>query len=191
MLVSVALPLVCAFTLNGFVAHDVIRRAPQMQEAASPASLPPKPLPPLLEEWGCDDELWSKIKNKRSLEKLARDNEEEHARKRIESLRATIAASPPPAPRAATSTKKRDSPKKSKAPVRKDGPYELFGKVPDETDVAAIQALVDQRAAAKLSNDYAAADEIRIRLKETMGVTVRDDLRTWHIKAEDGTIVME
>ena len=75
--------------------------------------------------------------------------------------------------------------------MRKDGPYELFGKVPDETDVAAIQALVDQRAAAKLSKDYDAADEIRIRLKETMGVTVRDDLRTWHVKAEDGTIVME
>ena len=90
--------------------------------------------------------------------------------------------------------------------MRKDGPYELFGKVPDETDVAAIQALVGQRAAAKLSRSsdddddyysysstaaYAAADEIRIQLKETMGVTVRDGLRTWHIKAEDGSIVVE
>ena len=57
-----------------------------------------KPLPPLLAEWGCDEELWSKIKQKRSLEKLMEEKREEQGRKRIASLRELIANAPSPAP---------------------------------------------------------------------------------------------
>lgn len=45
-----------------------------------------------LMEWGCDNDLWRKIKNKASLRKLAEKGEEMHARERLQSLRVVIEA---------------------------------------------------------------------------------------------------
>ena len=49
-------------------------------------------IPPKLIEWGCDAELWSLVKNKNGLRRLARDSDEEHGRRRIASLRAKLLA---------------------------------------------------------------------------------------------------
>ena len=145
----------------------------------------PKPLPPLLAEWGCDEELWSKIKNRRSLEKLASKGEEEHAKKRIASLRETIANAPlsTPAPTPTSAAAVNKNRKKQIAKIRKEGPYELFGEVPAGMDAESISALVEKRSAAKVAKDYAAADKLREELKD-MGVVIRDDLRSWYVKAK-------
>lgn len=140
-------------------------------------------MPPLLAEWGCDEELWIKIKNKRSLEKLAAQGEKEHAKKRIASLRETIANAAPPAPTPAPSGTVDKNRKKQIAKIRKTGPYELYGEVPAGMDASSISVLVEKRSAAKVSKDYAAADALREELKE-MGVTIRDDLRSWYVKAK-------
>ena len=48
-------------------------------------------LPAQLAEWGCDEELWSKIRGaKGSLRKMALDGDETGARKRIESIRKLV-----------------------------------------------------------------------------------------------------
>lgn len=115
----------------------------------------PKPLPALLAEWGMDAELWSQIKNKRSLEKLAEQGEEDHGRKRIAKLRQQIAEAPAAPPASAPAAKKKKAAPKRKSAVKKVGPYSLYGSLPDGTDEAAISALVEQRSAAKVSKDYA------------------------------------
>ena len=44
-------------------------------------------IPPELLAWGCDAELWARVKKKNSLRRLARLGDEEHGRKRIAALR--------------------------------------------------------------------------------------------------------
>jgi len=47
-------------------------------------------IPEPLIAWGCDSELWSKIKNRTPLRRLAHIGDEEHGRQRIASLRAKL-----------------------------------------------------------------------------------------------------
>ena len=49
-------------------------------------------IPPQLVEWGCDEALWSVVKNKNALRRLARDGDEEHGRRRIANLREKLLA---------------------------------------------------------------------------------------------------
>jgi uncharacterized surface protein with fasciclin (FAS1) repeats len=146
-----------------------------------------KPLPPLLLEWGCDEELWSKIKQKRSLEKLMEEKREEQGRKRIASLRELIANAPSPAP-APVQKKVGAQPRKPAAKIDKKGPYILYGELPSGFDAATATQLLFARQEAKIAKQYAAADAIRDKLTE-MGVTVRDDLHTWYVRGADGKIL--
>lgn len=47
-------------------------------------------IPAKLREWGCDEELWGRVKKKNALRRLAQLGDEEHGRRRIAALRANL-----------------------------------------------------------------------------------------------------
>jgi hypothetical protein len=51
--------------------------------------------------------------------------------------------------------------------------------VDDGTNVETVEALIEERSAARTSRDYEGADAIRDRLKADFGVALSDHLRTW------------
>mmetsp|Transcript_56534 Transcript_56534/g.129835 ORF Transcript_56534/g.129835 Transcript_56534/m.129835 type:complete len:201 (-) Transcript_56534:115-717(-) len=149
------------------------------------ANKPPPAMPENAAMWGCDEETWASIKNKRSLIKLCNDGEEEHFKKRLITLKALI-ANPTPKPEATPKAKAakvggRKKKGKTPLPLRKDGPYERSGGIPDAVDAAAITVQVNLRADAKVAKDYATADAIREALA-LQYVRIRDDTRTWSYK---------
>ena len=101
---------------------------------------------------------------------------------RIAKLRQVIADEP--AKKTLTPKSKKCGPPLARSVQRKEGPYELYGEVPDGFDAAKASALVDERAACKVSKDYARADELREQCT-TMGVKIRDDYRTWYVVREE------
>jgi len=88
-------------TLQRPVARCAVHlQTPEETAPAAPAVKAPaerynndgQPMPAVLAEWGCDDELWEKIQGaKGTLRKFARDGNELLARKRIESIRVLVA----------------------------------------------------------------------------------------------------
>ena len=52
-------------------------------------------IPATLREWGCDEALWSKVKKKNALRRLANAGDEEHGRRRIAALKAKFAEETP------------------------------------------------------------------------------------------------
>jgi len=161
---------------------DQVRNAPSITGSADWS------LPPILAEWGCDAELWSKIRAKRALLNLASSGEEELGRARIEKIRAIVtteAEAPPakPAPRAAAKSKSTRSKSQDGAkggggakPLR-DG-YSLKGEPPTGIDIGTIEQLLAERVAAKLAKEYGQADALQAQL-EGMGVCCNDRQRTW------------
>ena len=151
------------------------------------ADQPPPPMPAAVAAAGCDDALWSAIKNKRGLTKLANAGDEEHTRSRVATLRELVKNPPPTPPAAPKPAPKPTEPRKAKAVARqqslqrKDGPYSLYGDLPEGMDAVAIGAQVEERSGAKLAKDYAKADAIREALA-AQGIRIRDDFRTWSHK---------
>jgi len=137
-------------------------------------------MPDIAAEWGCDDATWASIKSKRSLIKICDAGDEDHFKKRLESIKELI-ANPPPVQEKKTPPAKTGRKRTNKTKVRKEGPYELYGGLPDALDEAAITVKVNERAAAKEAKDYSTADAIREALAEK-GVRIRDDMRTWSYK---------
>eukprot|EP00966_Prymnesium_polylepis_P330194 7385856-Prymnesium_polylepis.1 len=155
---------------------------PMMQ--VDDANRPPPAMPEIAATWGCDQATWSGVKNKRSLVKLCDAGDEAHFKKRLVSIKELIANPPSAAPRPTPKASKAGSRKrkgKASTPLRKDGPYELYGEIPDALDAAAITVQVNLRADAKVAKDYATADAIREELA-AQGVRIRDDMRTWSYK---------
>lgn len=142
------------------------------------------PLPTILAEWGCDDELWSKIRAKRRLLQLANSGDEEEGRARIAKLKAAVAAE-------AVANASKEGAAKAKVPNRShakesggggakplsDG-YSLDGEAPAGVDVASVEKLLADRVAAKLAREYGTADALQEQL-EGMGVFCNDRQRTW------------
>lgn len=154
---------------------DQVRNAPSItgEEWAMPA---------VLAEWGCTEDLWAQIRSKRNLLEVARNGDEELGRQRITKLREVIErealeadAAAAEKPRRAKTAKPRAA--KSKRPALADG-YTLAGEPPAGTDVAAVEALLAERVAAKISKDYETADGLQAQL-EGMGVFCNDRLMTW------------
>ena len=44
-------------------------------------------MPPLLAEWGCDEELWLATQSKSKLQRFAKDGDEQRARRLIAAVR--------------------------------------------------------------------------------------------------------
>lgn len=148
-------------------------------------------MPEAVAACGVDEALWSTIKNKRGLVKIAASGDIDHLKKRIESLKALIANAPQaPTPQASHAVAAKGAGRKAgnvkaakrqQSLQRKEGPYEQFGTIPDGFDAAAITAQVNERLACKVAKDYERADEIRDELK-AKGIRIRDDFRTWSYK---------
>lgn len=146
------------------------------------ASKPPPDMPEAAANWGCDLETWTAIKNKRGLIKLCDAGQEDHFKSRLAKLKELIDNAPPPASKPTQQRKTRKSKRAEDLfKQRKEGPYEAYGTIPDDVDVAAITARVNERAAAKEAKDYALADSIREELA-TKNIRIRDDFRTWLYK---------
>jgi len=160
---------------------DQVRNAPSVTGAGWA-------MPAVIGEWGCDEEMWGKIRSKRAILELARNGDEAEGRRRIERMREIItqeadAPAEPSATAAATKARKPSSNsgtrKKAatKAKPLSDG-YTLDGEAPSGADVEAIEKLLSARVAAKLAKDYATADGLQAEL-EGLGVFCNDRLRTW------------
>ena len=179
-----AITAALSFTLSS---HGIARPdarfgvAPMMQVQAD---RPPPPLPEEIAALGCDEETWASIKNKKGLIKLIGD--EDHLKKRLAAITELVANAPPkteapPATKGGRKAGNAKAAKKTKMLQRKDGPYELYGELPDGMDAAAITEKVNARADAKTAKDYAAADAIREELA-AQNIRIRDDFRTWSYK---------
>ena len=125
-----------------------------------------------------DEVLWSKIKKKRDLIKLASSGDMERLSGRIIKLKALIADSPASSPPAAVIKAASPSGNRVRTAKRKDGPYVRFGKCPAKLgiDISAVAAKVAERAGSREAKDFARADEIRREL-----VAMGGD--SWGIKA--------
>lgn len=121
-------------------------------------------LTPSLIEMGCDEALWSEVRNKQALLDMAEKNEAQ-CRKRIEFLRAAVASGD-------------DSSAPARKPARPDGPFQLFGEAPEGVDVAAVEAILEERIEFKKAREFEEADKLQAKLLE-MGVYVNDKRRTW------------
>lgn len=153
-------------------------------QVADAANKPPPAMPALAATWGCDEETWNSVKNKRSLVKLCKDGDEEHFKTRLAKIKGLIADAPPPSAKPVAAVKTRKAKKAEDTfKQRKSGPYEAYGAIPDDLDVAAITARVNERAAAKEAKDYALADSIREELA-AKNIRIRDDFRTFAYKVK-------
>jgi len=182
VLVFAAATMAFGLTGHSHNAPSAVLRASRSFMVVDEANKPPPDVPEVAVSWGCDEETWKAIKNKRGLIKLCNAGEEDHFKSRLAKMKVLIANAPPPSPTAEPAKKTR---KATKAEVlfkqRKEGPYEPFGTIPDDVDAISITARVNQRAAAKEAKDYALADSIREELA-AMNIRIRDDFRTWAYK---------
>ena len=137
--------------------------------------------------WGCNEEIWSKITAKRGFMKLCREGDEETFKRRLVRVQELLANPPEDtttASKGRTNSRKIGNARAAKRQAsrqRKTGPYELYGEVPDEVDVAAVTAQVNERLEFRMAKDYPKADQIREALA-AQGIRIRDDFRTWSYK---------
>lgn len=130
-------------------------------------------MPPILSEWGCDEQLWAKIRSKRILLEWARDGEEAKARERIELLRNAPSVVAPPAAASPSKPKRQNS----SLEYTRDGDLNL------EVDAEKVDEMLRERMQHKLKRDFDAADAIREELKG-MGIDVNDKRKTWKVRTE-------
>jgi len=60
------------------------------------------------------------------------------------------------------------------------------GDLPPSVDVAAVQARIDARTAAKASRDFERADAIRAELAEEHDITLNDEIKMWSVGGDFG-----
>lgn len=168
-----------------------------------------EPMPDQLVDWGCDAALWNQIRGaKGSLRKLAREGDEQQARKRIESIRRIVAdeangvvkpkeTQPPmslqslasttsPSTGAAAPPKKGakiETNKNKKKPL-KDGYTFGKGTLRPDMDRALIESIVEARFEAKMNREYELADSLQSKLT-SMGIRMDDIQRTWNVAYEE------
>ena len=128
-----------------------------------------------------DDALWAQVKNKRGFMKLARNGEEEHARRRLARVRVLVAE-----PKVAETINRVEANDPATKKIARPA-YRKYGRIPRgvEIDVAAVSAIVDERDRCRAAKDFDRADMLRAQLGELgsteWGVKVRDDRRTWYV----------
>ena len=159
---------------------SLLSRSSAIMAAVDASARPPPPLPALAKEWGCDEETWAAVTNKRNLMSICKKGDKEHFQKRLASIKELMANPAPPAASAPAKVARGKAQRKER-PLRKEGPYKLSGGLPNALDEEAITAKVNARAEAKVAKDYTLADAIREELA-TQGVRIQDDTRTWSYK---------
>ena len=125
------------------------------------------------------------MKNKRGFMKLARNGEEDHARRRLGVVRELLAAEPPKDPETVSRTDFLNHGIKAEKKARRS--YRKYGRIPQgvEVDLEAVQALVDERDRCRGAKDFDQADLLRDQLDELggdeWGISIRDRQRTWSV----------
>jgi len=200
--------------LLGLVVHPMLHSSQQgsVLRTAVKLQADDEGMPAELGAWGCDEELWSKIRGaKGSLRKLAREGDETAARKRISSIRKLVgeeeanpeaaaakqAAAAEAKMQAALAKKEQTVETKDQRKEKFTNPrtadakgsrplkagYELYGSLPADFDGEAAKALVKARQEAKIARDFEAADGLQEKLAG-MGVRLDDRRRTWSVPAK-------
>ena len=123
---------------------------------------PKEELTPTLREWGCDEALWNKIRNRRALVEWAEAGEEAKVKERLEKIRSAASA--------------------STLLDAKKGPYKRAGDLEAKVDTEAIEKLMIERAKAKSKRDYEAADKIRDELRSVHNIDIFDKQRIWKLR---------
>ena len=129
-------------------------------------------MPAQLAEWGCDSELWAKIRSKRILIEWAQSGEEAKARERLELLRNAPSVLATPA--AAAKAQRPASRPKSLT-------YTREGDLDAPVDEPTIERILADRMQAKLKRDFAEADALRDELRDAHSVEIFDKRRTWRL----------
>jgi len=140
------------------------------------ADAPETEMPAILAEWGCDTELWSKVRSKRILLEWARDGKEAEARERIEMLKNAPSVLAPPKEKGAAPSPK---PKRESSSLE----YTREGDLKPEVDVEKVDGMLRERMQHKLKRDFDAADAIREELTG-MGIDIFDKRKTWRVRTE-------
>jgi len=135
-------------------------------------------LPPQLAKCGCDKELWTELRNsgRSSLKRMIRQGTEEHkVRDQIEAMRRRVNKS-------TAGNGVNAAAAKGGAKARLKGGYRLVGNVPASFDVAAAEAMIEARTAARFQKDYKQADEIRAQLlAQDVKVIDHPANRSWRV----------
>lgn len=151
---------------------ELLRNAPSVLGASAA-------MPALAAQCGCDDALWSKIRSKAALLKLAEAGEEAQLRTRIEQIRAAVAGEAAKAE--ATAARARPPPTAATSPDT----YTREGDRSAPADVARIEALLAERLQAKRRREFDEADALRDELG-AMGVEVFDKRKAWRLARGGG-----
>jgi len=126
------------------------------------------PMPAMLKECGCDEELWAQIRSKATLTKLAEAGDEAQVRAKLEQIRALVAeekAKPAAAPAAPAPPKE----------------WKRGGDKSVPVDAEKIADMLRRRGEAQKARDFDAADAIREEIR-AMGVDVFDKQKEWRVR---------
>jgi hypothetical protein len=148
--------------------------------AAGPVGLTWKsgdPMPPLLREWGCDDDLWGRVGNKRALVRLANtDGGEARCRLRLARLRQVVGEEEA-SRRAADRAARRAARTGAAAVLTPDGTSSTTGRSPSETTAADAPQNAEGRGEPISSStasawgpkgDYTQSEEYRAEIPATL-----------------------
>lgn len=120
-------------------------------------------MPAILGEWGCDAQLWAKVRSKKPLIEWARDGEEAKARERIDMLKNAPSVVAPKKP--------------SFLGYKREGDLDL------QVDAKKVDEMLRARKENQLKRDFDAADAIREELKG-MDIDINDKRKTWRVRTE-------
>jgi len=130
-------------------------------------------MPARLADWGCDEELWAKVRSKRILIEWAQSGEEGKARERLEMLRNAPSVLSPAAAKASSAQRPAGKPMSRT--------YTREGDLTTPADEAQIERILADRIQAKLKRDYEEADALRDELRVAHSVEVFDKRRAWRL----------
>jgi len=149
---------------------DMLRRSPSISGDDTPC-------PAQLAAWGCDEELWGKIRSKKPLLALVDAGDEQGVRERLEKLRGSIAAE---VKKPARSEGQYDKNKQQGKAKSLEAGYVMTGTLPTGFDPLPVEELFTRRVAAKLQKDYDLADKLQQEIVD-LGVYINDHARTWNV----------
>lgn len=153
---------------------EMLKRSPSITGANMP-------MPAKLTELGMDPALWSAVKSKAGLIKLAESGDDSAAKAKIAAISRAVAAEAagaPPTGSEAFERRRAARTARNAGAAQPLGEYKLEGSLPAAVDAAAVASMMAKRVEAKKTRDFAAADAIQDELKD-MGVLINDRARSY------------